>query len=210
MIHRVLCLSMACLWLPLALSAQTTLSLQATLSPPNQTGTNPEYREDALGVVPSSASGHFSATLDVTGNELRDIVLEVAGMSVADLKNFGPNGTPFHLHLPNSGRKGDFGFNVVDLMFDAPEGSLVDTDEGFRFTRPSMSILVAAQGKYGKAGVHPGDDVIAQRLVEGHAFVLVHSSKPIFTNADGKFPDGRPTPKGFPFGELRGEVIVSR
>lgn len=129
-------------------------------------------------------------------------------MKVADLKNFGPNATPFHIHLPNSGKQGDFGFNVVDLFYGSAEGSLADTSAGFQFSRKSLSILESDQGKYKAAGVHPGDDVIAQKLQNGYPFVLVHSNKNIFTNTTGKLPNGKSIPKGFPFGELRGEVNV--
>ena len=183
--------------------------LTAILSAPNQNGTNPEFVVDEFGTVPSSASGVFSAILDLEAGQLLDLDLRVVGMSVADLRNFGPNATPFHIHLPNSGKKGDFGFNVIDLMFDAKEGSLMDTDDGFSFTRSSMSIFAADQGKYKKAGVHPGDEVIGERLQTGFPFLLIHSKKDLFTNTKGKFPNGDPVPKGFPFGELRGEIAIT-
>jgi len=184
------------------------IHLSATLSAPNQNGTNPDFVTDEFGVVPSESSGEFSAILDLESNQLLDISLNVFGISIAELRNFGPNATPFHIHLPNSGNQGDFGFNVIDLLFDAEEGSLVDTENGFSFTRASHSILAGAQGKYEGAGVYPGDDVIAELLQNGFPFILVHSSKDIFTNTNGKFPNGDPVPVGFPFGELRGEISV--
>ena len=98
---------------------------------------------------------------------------------------------------------------MIDLLFGASEPNLVDTETGFKFTRESMSITEERQGRYKAAGVHPGDDVIAQKLQEGFPFILVHSSKNIFTNTVGKFPNGKPAPEGFPFGELRGEITIS-
>jgi len=133
-------------------------------------------------LVPSSASGVFSAILDLEAGQLLDLDLRVVGMSVADLRDFGPNATPFHIHLPN---------------------------DGFSFTRSSMSIFAADQGKYKKAGVHPGDEVIGERLQTGFPFLLIHSKKDLFTNTKGKFPNGDPVPTGFPFGELRGEIAIT-
>jgi len=184
--------------------------LTAMLSAPNQNGTHPDFVTDDFGTVPSTATGEFSAELDLSSNQLLNITLNVVGMSKSDLKNFGPNMTPFHLHLPNSGKQGDFGFNVIDLLYGADDSQLVDTENGFSFYRESMSILAADQGKYQAAGVHPGDEKIGELLVKGFPFILVHSSKDIFTNTKGKFPNGKPVPVGFPFGELRGEVTMTR
>lgn len=186
------------------------INLFATLSPPNQNGTNPEFRTDTFGTVPSESTGTFSATLNIGEQTLNNIELNVVGMKVADLKNFGPNSTPFHIHLPNSGEQGDFGFNVIDLLFGSSEANLIDTEAGFKFTRESLSITEASQGKYKDAGVHPGDDIIASKLQEGFPFVLVHSAKNIFTNTIGKLPNGKPVPEGFPFGELRGEITITK
>ena len=194
----------------IALLASQTLAIQvpleAVLSAPNQNGTNPTFVTDAGGVVPSNATGTFSAILDTDTNLLNDVSLTVTGMSTSELRNFGPNSTPFHLHLPNSGSEGDFGFNVVDLVFGSDPADLVDTVDGFSFTRDSVSVLAADQGNFQAAGVHPGDDVIVDRLLNGFPFVVVHSTKDIFTNDGAVLPNGTNAPVGFPFAELRGEV----
>jgi len=186
------------------------LKLVATLSPPNQNGTHPDYSTDPGGVVPSDATGTFSAYLNLETNTLEEIKLDVEGMTPDDLKGFGPNSTQFHIHLPKDGKQGAFGFNVVDLVHGADDGAIMATDKGFSFTRASHSILGAAQGNYTNAGVHPGDDKIADLLQNGYPFVLVHSSKDIFTNDMAKLPSGDPAPKGFPFGELRGEITIKK
>lgn len=182
------------------------IPLEAVLSAPNQNGTNPAFVTDPLGVVPSTASGTFTANLDVAGNQLTNIQIDVFGLSTADLQNFGPNSTPFHLHLPNSGNEGDFGFNVVDLVFGSAPADLVDTALGFSFTRSSVSILEADQGAFAAAGVHPGDGVIVDRLLNSFPFLAIHTTSDIFTASGGTLPNGNPAPDGFPFVELRGEV----
>ena len=180
--------------------------LTSNLVAPNQNGTNSDFVMDANGLVPSMATGTFEATLDLETNQLQDIKLTVSGMSMSELRPFGPNSTPFHIHLPNSGNQGDFGFNVVDLVFGTNETNFVATMNGFEFTRDFVSILEADQGNYINAGVHPGDDVILERLQNGFPFIIIHSTKAIFTNTSGSLPDGSPAPEGFPFAELRGEV----
>ncbi len=187
-------------------AAAIQVPLEATLTAPNQNGTNPVFRTDAGGVVPTTSTGFFSAILDTELNQLTDVSLSVVGMSTSDLRNFGPNSTPFHLHLPNSGNEGDFGFNVVDLVFGSEPMDLVDTADGFSFSRDSVSILAADQGAFQAAGVHPGDDVIVDRLLSGFPFVIVHSTKDVFTNDGAVLPNGMAAPVGFPFAELRGEV----
>lgn len=185
------------------------IPLEADLFAPNQNGTNPVFVTDPLGVVPTMASGTFSANLDLAGNQLTDIEIEVFGLSTAQLQNFGPNSTPFHLHLPNSGSEGDFGFNVVDLVFGADPTDLFDTTQGFSFTRDAVSILEADQGAFAAAGVHPGDDVIADRLLNAFPFIAIHTTSDIFTASGGTLPNGNTAPDGFPFVELRGEVRVA-
>ena len=49
------------------------IPLEADLFAPNQNGTNPVFVTDPLGVVPTMASGTFSANLDLAGNQLTDI-----------------------------------------------------------------------------------------------------------------------------------------
>lgn len=175
------------------------IPLSAQLRAPNQNGSNPDIftTQDR---VPSDASGTFSAILDTENKELTNIVLNVEGMVEGDLKNFGPNSTPFHLHIPNNG-PGTFGFNVVDLVFGADASAFTFTSTGFSFVRDSVSVLEEDQGNFFGLGIHPGNDVIIDRLLE-ESFVLVHSNKNIFTNTihPPQFPDG------FPFGELRGEI----
>ena len=108
--------------------------------------------------------------------------------------------------MPNSGSEGDFGFNVVDLVFGSAPADLVDTAFGFSFTRDAVSILEADQGAFAAAGVHPGDDVIADRLQNAFPFLAIHTTSDIFTASGGTLPNGNPAPDGFPFVELRGEV----
>ena len=191
-----------------AAEAANIVTLSATLTPPNQTGTDPAYFSDDLGVVPSTATGTFRATLNLDSRALEGISVEVSGMAVADLRDFGPNETPFHIHLPGEGVQGAFGPNVLDLSYGMPDGSIVDTADGFSFVRDELSILGDAQGGFVDAGVFPGDDVIADQLQNGHAFLLVHSMKDIFTSTGLTLPNGDPAPDGFPFGELRGEIIA--
>lgn len=180
--------------------------LTASLSAPNQTGTNPDFVNDPLGLVPSNASGTLEAYLDLETSQLQDIKLNVTGILMSELKNFGPNSTAFHIHLPNSGNEGDFGFNVVDMVFGTDESNFTANSNGFEFTRNFVSILEADQGNFAAAGVHPGDDVIVDRLLNGFPFLIIHTAKSIFTNTGGVFPNGDPAPEGFPFAELRGEI----
>lgn len=189
-------------------SDDNMLMMTAMLSAPNQNGTNPDFVTDTFGIVPSTATGQFTATLDLDALQIKDITLTVTGMTMDDLKNFGPNSTPFHIHLPNSGNQGDFGFNVIDLVYETDMSNFSGTSDGFTFTRDFVSILEADQGNYASAGVHPGDDVIAERLQSGFPFIIIHSNKTIFTNTVGQLPNGDPVPAGFPFGELRGEISV--
>lgn len=182
------------------------IELTANLMVPNQNGTNPSFVTDMLGIVPSTSAGTFEAFLDLETNQIQDIKLTVTGMLVSELQNFGPNGTPFHIHLPNSGNEGDFGFNVVDLVFGTDSTNFVENSNGFEFNRDFVSILEADQGNFINAGVHPGDDVIADLLQNGFPFLIVHSNKGIFTNTNGVLPTGDPAPMGFPFAELRGEI----
>ena len=185
------------------------IRLVANLISPNQNGTNPDFVTDMGGVVPSSASGTFEAFLDLETNQLQDITLNVSGVMQSELLPFGPNSTAFHIHLPNSGNEGDFGFNVVDLVFGTDSSNFSDTSNGFEFTRDFVSVLEVDQGNYINAGVHPGDDVIVERLQNGFPFIIIHTNKMIFTNTNGSLPDGSAAPTGFPFAELRGEIRMN-
>jgi len=182
------------------------IKLTANLSAPNQNGTNPDFVTDPMGTVPSMARGSFEAFLDLETNQLQDIKMTITGMQESDLRLFGPNNTPFHIHLPNSRNEGDFGFNVVDLVFGTEASNITATTNGFEFTRDFVSILEVDQGNFMNAGVHPGDDVITDRLQNGFPFIILHSTKPIFTNTGATLPNGDTAPDGFPFAELRGEL----
>lgn len=200
-------LAAAILFLAFAQATQAqVIQLRADLAAPNQNGTNPAFVTDPGGIVPSMATGVFTANLDVGALQLTDIEVEVFGLGSSQLIDFGPNQTPFHLHLPNSGNEGDFGFNVVDLVFGTAPSSIVDTANGFVFNRDFVSILEADQGAFAAAGVHPGDDVIVDRLLNSFPFIAIHTSSDIFTNSGGTLPNGTAAPDGFPFVELRGEV----
>ena len=176
----------------MSVSQAALYQLSADLRPPNQNGTDPDRITDPQGIVPSSASGAFSAILDTEALTLTDIVLSVEGMTKADLLNFGPNATPFHLHIPNSG-PGSFGFNVVDLSFGPDAGHFITSATGFTYVRGYHSIKGDAQGQFVAAGIFPGDDVIADLLID-ESFILVHSNKELFTNTvhPPQFPDGFP------------------
>ncbi len=177
------------------------VQLIAELRAPNQNGSNPDIFTNQER-VPSDSSGVFQATLDTENMLLRNISLTVNGMGESDLRGFGPNSTPFHIHLPNNG-PGTFGFNVIDLSFGADSSVFTFSSNGFTFFRDSVSILEEDQGAFFGLGIHPGNDVIVDRLLD-ESFILVHSNKDIFTNTvhPPQFPDG------FPFGELRGEITV--
>lgn len=181
-------------------SQAALINLTAVLRAPNQNGSNPDIIN--MERVPSNASGLFTAILDTDNNVLTNISLTVNGMLGSELRNFGPNSTPFHLHLPNGG-SGSFGFNVIDLVFGADASAFNFNSTGFTFQRDTLSILEENQGAFFGLGIHPGNDVIVDRLLS-ESFILVHSTKDIFTNTvhPPQFPDG------FPFGELRGEVTV--
>ncbi|MFW5444477.1 MAG: VPLPA-CTERM sorting domain-containing protein [Methylococcaceae bacterium] len=177
------------------------VQLIANLRAPAEDGSNPDIFTDK-DRVPSNASGIFRATLDTDNLVLTNVSLNVTGMLQSDLRKFGPNSTPFHIHLPNSGL-GTFGFNVIDLSFEADASSFSFNSTGFSFQRESVSILEEDQGAFFGLGIHPGNDVIVDRLLD-ESFLLIHSNKDIFTNTvhPPQFLDG------FPFGELRGEITV--
>jgi len=195
--NRTLLLSAVLLLLPTLVQA-ALIHLSATLGPANQNGSDPAQVVDPLGVVPTTASGTLSVLLDTTANTL-DYQLSVEGILRSELRNFGPNATPIHLHLA-SGNPGNFGPIAVDLTQNLSASEFTDTAAGFTLARTGISILLADQGNVA-LGMHPGDALIVPSLLSGNAFVLVHTTKNIFTNT----PPGRPA--GFPFGEIRGNLI---
>ena len=174
--------------------------MNSTLSAANQNGSDPGLITDPLGVVPTTAFGSAQFLLDTTANTL-DFQISVDGILRSELRDFGPNGTPIHLHLANAGSSGNFGPIAIDLALGAIAGDFVDTATGFTFSRTGVSILLADQGGV-TLGMHPGDALIVDSLLSGNAFVLVHSTKNIFTSTGGPAP-------GFPFGEIRGNLTAN-
>lgn len=170
------------------------------LSAANQNGSDPAVVTDPGGVVPTDATGTFHAMVDTTTNTL-DFMLEVDGIFQSELRDFGPNATPIHLHLAGGGNPGNFGPISIDLSLNSPMGSFTDTANGFTFARSGVSILLEDQGGVA-LGMHPGNDLIVESLQSGNMFVLVHTTNDIFTNDNGT------NPVGFPFGEIRGNVNV--
>jgi len=182
--------------LPLPVMADF-ITLSGTLGAANQNGSDPARVTDPLGVVPTEAFGSIHAVLDTANNSL-DFTLDVTGIFVDELRNFGPNGTPIHLHLAGGGEPGNFGPIAIDLSLNATESDFVPTATGFQFSRQHISILLEDQGNI-QLGMHPGNDQIVDALQSGNMFVLVHSTKDIFINNTGPVP-------GFPFGEIRGNI----
>ncbi len=181
---------------PMTASAQFELS--GSLSAANQNGSDPSVISDPNGVVPTAAWGSIHIVVDPVSNTL-DFSMDVDGILQSELRNFGPNATPIHLHLAGGGNAGNFGPISIDLSLGALSTDYTNTATGFTFARSGVSILLADQGGVA-LGMHPGDGLIVDALQSGDMFVLVHSTKNIFTNA----PAGRPV--GFPFGEIRGNV----
>lgn len=171
------------------------INLSGSLSAANQNGSDPAQVTDPLGVVPTEASGSIQIHLDTDNNTL-DFKLEVEGIARSQLRNFGPNETPIHLHLAENG---NFGSIAIDLSLNTTEPDFIDTDQGFRLERKGVSILLEDQGGV-LLGMHPGNEQIVEALQSGNIFVLVHSSKDIFTNESGSSP-------GFPFAEIRGNIM---
>ena len=191
---------------PLTLCAQDTFELMGMLGAANQNGSDPAVVTDPGGIVPTDATGMIHIVVDVMTNTL-DFSLEVDGISTADLREFGPNLSPIHLHLAGGGNPGNFGPIAIDLSQNAPASSFVDTANGFTFSRQDVSILLEDQGGVA-LGMHPGNDQIVDALQSGNMFVLVHTMNDIFTQEGATLPSGDPAPVGFPFGEIRGNVTV--
>jgi hypothetical protein len=188
-------LIIASLMLPLTAQAIVTeqepiIVLGGDLTAVNQNGSDPGLINDPDGIVPTDASGSIVILLDAETNTL-DFSLTVDGIFQSDLRNFGPNETPIHLHLAGGGNSGNFGPIAVDLSLGADSSNFTDTATGFEFSRSGVSILLEDQGGV-QLGMHPGDDLIVDSLLSGDAFVLVHTN-----NSDIN---------GFPFGEIRGNI----
>lgn len=183
-----LCL-LFCLLIPAGAVNADFVQLAGSLSAANQDGSDPNFFTDPNGIVPTMATGEIFGTLD-TDNFTFDFDLVVNGISRDDLRNFGPNMTPIHLHLPE--QLGAFGPIAVDLTLGAMDSDFTDTMNGFELSR-TVSILLEDQGGV-VIGMHPGNDLIVDGLQSGNAFALVHTTNPNIT--------------GFPFGEIRGNIGV--
>ena len=181
-------------------TAQAPFELAGTLGAANQNGSDPAVVSDPGGVVPTTASGTIHIMVDPANSTL-GFSLEVEGILQSELRNFGPNATPIHLHLAGGGNAANFGPISIDLALGATSSDYTDTATGFKFARSDVSILLEDQGSVA-LGMHPGNNLIVDSLQSGNMFVLVHTTKDIFTNA----PAGRPV--GFPFGEIRGNVSL--
>gem|GEM_PF-1352779 len=178
-------------------SQADVIRLSASLKPANQNGTDPVLVTDPLGVVPSEASGSIRIQVNTDTSTLA-YQLVVSGIGREQLRAFGPNSTPIHLHLAAGGSPGNFGPIAVDLTLGAVDSDYTATDNGFRLSRQGVSILLEDQGNV-KLGMHPGNENIVAALQSGNAFVLVHTNKDIFVNNTGPAP-------GFPFAEIRGNL----
>jgi len=174
--------------LPLPAQA-AVIKLAGTLSAANQNGSDPALVTDPNGVVPTYAKGFIALQLDDVVNTL-DIQMKVIGIKLSDLKDFGPNTSPIHLHNAAPGSPGNFGPIAIDPTFTASPSdfSSIGYGYGFTFERKGISILAADQGNVTAPGMHPGDDKIIDALLSGNMFVAVHTNKP----------------DGFPFVEIRG------
>ncbi|HFD12050.1 MAG TPA: DUF302 domain-containing protein [Crenotrichaceae bacterium] len=193
-------IKLACVLVTLLLSFSLhaeIVKLAASLQAANQNGSDPAQVTDPLGVVETNASGSIQIQLDTDNNTL-DYQLDVTGISRDQLRNFGPNETPIHLHLAGGGDPGNFGPIAIDLTLNAVDADFTSTTDGFQLARDGISILLEDQGGV-QLGMHPGNDQIVDALRSGNTFVLVHTNKDIFVNDAGPAP-------GFPFGEIRGNI----
>lgn len=173
------------------------IRLAASLQAANQNGSDPAQVTDPLGIVATDATGSIQIQLDTDNNTL-DYQLDVTGISRDQLRNFGPNATPIHLHLAGGDNPGNFGPIAIDLTLKATDANFISTNNGFQLFRDGLSILLEDQGDV-QLGMHPGNDQIVDALKSDNIFVLVHTSKDIFVNDTGPVP-------GFPFGEIRGNL----
>ncbi len=166
------------------------IDLRGDLTAVNQNGSDPGLVTDPDGIVPTTASGSIRILLNPDANTL-DFSITVDGIFQSDLRDFGPNATPIHLHLASGGAPGNFGPIAVDLSLDAASRDFTDTTTGFEFNRSGISILLEDQGNV-QLGMHPGNDLIIESLLSGNTFVLVHTNNSAIN--------------GFPFGEIRGNI----
>jgi len=179
-------LALTAVLVPLTTQA-AVINLKGILSAANQNGTDPSLITDPNGVVPTLAKGIIMMQLDDVANTL-DIQLGVVGIRLNDLKDFGPNQSPIHLHNAAPGSPGNFGPIAIDPTFNADPSSFSGNLPGFKFKRDNVPILAADQGGVAAPTMHPGDDNIVDALLSGNMFVAVHTNKP----------------DGFPFIEIRG------
>jgi len=199
---RTVLKTLALLMIFMPIAAQSSIiHLAGSLSAANQNGSDPAFVTDPNGVVPTTATGSIQIQLDTANNTL-DFQMNVDGILRSELRNFGPNSTPIHLHQPGGGVKGNFGPISIDLSLGSTAADFTDTATGFSFQRTGVSVLLADQGNV-QFGMHPGDAQIVNLLTSGKMFVLVHSNKNIFIN-----PASGTRPVGFPFGEIRGNISV--
>ncbi|VAW80669.1 hypothetical protein MNBD_GAMMA13-342 [hydrothermal vent metagenome] len=184
--------------LPLTTQA-AIINLEGTLSAANQNGSDPALVTDPNGVVDTEAKGVIKLQLDDEANTL-NIQLGVTGITLDELRDFGPNASPIHLHNAGGGgaNPGNFGPIAIDPTFTATETDFFGTPQGFAFERDGVSILLEDQGGVA-LGMHPGNDEIVDALLSGNMFVAVHTTNPLFTS-----PATDTRPEGFPFIEIRG------
>lgn len=183
--------------LPLT-SQAAIINLKGYLSAANQNGSDPALVTDPNGEVPTYAKGIIKMQLDDEANTL-DIQLGVKGIALSDLRDFGPNASPIHLHNAAPSSPGNFGPISIDPTFTAAQNDFSAKSFGFTFKRDGVSILAKDQGKVASPNMHPGDDKIIDALLSGNMFVAVHTNKSIFTS-----PATETRPEGFPFIEIRG------
>lgn len=185
--------------LPLTTQA-AIINLEGTLSAANQNGSDPALVTDLNGIVPTKAKGIITMQLNDEASTL-NIQLGVAGIELSDLRDFGPNASPIHLHNAAPGSPGNFGPISIDPTFTAAASDFTakPLGLGFTFKRDGVSILATDQGNVTAPNMHPGDDKIVDALLSGNMFVAIHTNKPIFTS-----PATETRPEGFPFIEIRG------
>lgn len=179
-------LALCAVMLPLTTQA-AVIKLAGMLSAANQNGSDPALVTDPNGVVATFAKGGITLQLDDVAKTL-DIQLKVAGIKLTDLKDFGPNASPIHLHNAAPGSPGNFGPIAIDPTYNASPSDFSSNPVGFTFKRNGVSILAADQKNVTAPDMHPGDDKIIDALLSGNMFVAVHTNKP----------------EGFPFVEIRG------
>lgn len=129
----------------------------------------------------STATGTASLLYDTVARTL-DITMNVTGIGLPDLRPFGPNSTPTHIHLAPPGV---FGPIVVDIGL---HGTITGDADSFELQGENIPIDPAQQGN---ATIPFTIDEVETALLSGNTFILVHTF-----NID--------TP---PFGEIRGQIV---